>query len=91
MKILHTITCNTSELKFITPPECQGQAVEYSYATKDADSRPDCIVERRREAGEADQFRLYVDPHWESENSCNLEFWNGVPELGECVRQWTAA
>jgi hypothetical protein len=82
---------NTSELKFTTPPECQGQAVEYSYATLDADSSAACIVQRRRESGEPDQFGLYVDPTWEDGDGSNLEFWNGAPELGACVREWPAA
>jgi hypothetical protein len=82
---------DTSELKFITPPEYQGQAVEYSYAVRDFVSRPDCIIERRREAGKPDQFGLYIDPTWEDGDGSNLEFWSGAPELGACVREWSAA
>lgn len=84
-------TIKTSNLTFTTPPECQGQAVEYSYAVKDADSRPDCIVERRREAGEPDRFYLYVDPEWADGDGSNLEFHNAAPELGECVLQWSTS
>lgn len=78
---------NTSELQFITPPQNQGQPVEYSYAVRET-SGPDCIVERRREAGEPDRFFLYVDPEWENPDSSNLDFQNGIPDLGECVLQW---
>jgi hypothetical protein len=80
---------DTSDITFTTPPECQGQAVEYSYAAHQADSRPDCIIERRREAGEVDQFFLYVDPEWADGDGSNLEFHNACPELGECVLQWS--
>lgn len=81
---------DTSNLKFVTPPECQGQAVTYSYATLDADSSAACIVQRRRESGEPDQFGLYIDPTWEDGDGSNLEFWNGAPELGEPVQRWVA-
>jgi hypothetical protein len=79
---------DTSNLKFITPPECQGQMVEYSYATHDADSTSACIVERCRVAGSPDSFALYIDPTWEDGDGSNLEFWNGAPELGEQVQWW---
>jgi hypothetical protein len=81
---------DTSNLKFTTPPECQGQMVEYSYATHDADSTSACIVERCREPGRPDSFCLYVDPEWTEGDGSNLEFHNAAPELGEPVQWWVA-
>ena len=80
---------DTSTLKFITPPEAQGQPVEYSYATHKPEESPGCIVQRRSEAGEPDQFSLFIDPEWYDEGSTNLEF-QTIPDLGECILQWTA-
>lgn len=85
-------TMDTTALEFHVPPICQGQMVEYAYATgPNADSSPACIVRRRREYGEPDHFELFEDPEWEKEDSCNHEFWNGEPKLGNLVREWTAS
>jgi hypothetical protein len=79
-----------SSLEFITPPICQGQAVEYSYATTPtADSSPVCILRRRREYGEPDQYALFEDPEWEMEHSTNHDFWEREPRLGKLVSEWT--
>lgn len=78
---------DTSKLHFITPPEAQGQPVTYSFATHEPEKGPACIVQRRSEAGEPDQFSVFVDPEWYEEDSTNLEF-QTIPELGECVLQW---
>lgn len=78
---------DTSTLKFITPAHGQGQLVTYSYAVHEPEKGPACIVQRKSEAGEPDQFSLFVDPEWYEEDSTNLEF-QTFPELGECVFQW---
>jgi hypothetical protein len=80
---------DTTNLKFHVPPICQGQMVEYAYASYRAEDSAACILQRRRERGEPDQFSLYIDPEWESESSTNHEFWNGEPRLGQLVREWT--
>lgn len=82
-----------TELEFTVPPSCQGQAVTYAYAyDSEGASRGDsgCIVRRRSEHGEPDQFELFEDPCYEDENSTNHEFWNDEPSLGELLDEWTA-
>ena len=82
-----------TKIKFHTPPFNQGQPVEVSYGIDkravDA-GRTDYILERTDYPDdEPTTIRRFEDPDYEDEDSSNLDFWNGVPELGDETEEWT--
>lgn len=61
---------------FVTPPECQGQMVEYSYAL---DNDHDVIIERRCDRSDrSTSYCAYVCPDGDDWSP-----WNGTPKLGK--------
>lgn len=68
---------------FVTPPECQGQTVEYSYSL--VNNRGNTfIIEREHDHGDGEIIhRLYVD----GDPDGDFDPQNGAPKLGEFVGQ----
>jgi hypothetical protein len=65
---------------FIVPPECQGQIVEYSYAT--GGESPVVIIERRWDRSDGSvQYEAYEDGAPDGD----FDPWNGAPCLGRSL------